>query len=63
MKRRSKQMKTYLVYAERRLLEVMTVEATSEEEALDKATEADDTEWQSETDIDFQITRVEEIDD
>ena len=61
MKRRSKQMKTYLVYAERRLLEVMTVEAISEEEALDKATEADDNEWQSETDIDFQITRVEEI--
>ena len=54
-------MKTYIVYAERRLLEVMTVEATCEEEALDKATEADSKEWQSETEIDFQITRVEEI--
>jgi hypothetical protein len=53
-------MKTYIVYAERRLLEVMTVEATSEEEALDKAMEADNSEWQSETDVDWQITRVEE---
>ena len=35
-------------------------EATSEEEALDKAMEADNSEWQSETDVDWQITRVEE---
>ena len=61
MKRRSKQMKTYLVYAERRLLEVMTVEATCEEEAIEKASEADNKEWQSESDIDWQITRAEEI--
>ena len=54
-------MRTYIVYAERRLLEVMEVKATCEEEAIEKASEADNSEWQSESDIDWQITRAEEI--
>ena len=53
-------MKTYIVYAERVTLEVLTVEAMNEEEALEKAIEADNNDWQSETDIDWQITRAEE---
>ena len=54
-------MKTYIVYAERTTLEVLEVKAMSEQEALDKAIEADNNEWQSESDIDWQITRAEEI--
>ena len=54
-------MKTYIVYAERTILEVLEVEARSEQEALDKAIEADNDEWQTESDVDWQITRAEEV--
>lgn len=54
-------MKTYIVYAERTVLETLEVEATSEDEALAKAGEADNDEWQTENDIDWQITNAKEM--
>jgi hypothetical protein len=54
-------MKTYIVYAERTVLETLEVEATSEEEALAKAGEADNDEWQTDSDIDWQITNAREM--
>lgn len=54
-------MKTYIVYAERVTLESITIEANSEQEALDKAIEADNGDWVSENDIDWQITSATEI--
>jgi hypothetical protein len=56
-------MKTYIVYAERTVLETLEVEATSEDEALAKAMEADNDEWQTDSDIDWQITNAREADD
>ena len=53
-------MKTYIVYAERVVSETLEIEATSEEEALAKAIEADNSEWQSDSDIDWQITNARE---
>jgi len=54
-------MKTYIVYAERTILESTIIEANSEQEALDKAIEADNSEWVSKQDIDWQITSAREI--
>ena len=54
-------MKTYIVYAERTVLETLEVEATSEDEALAKAGEADNDEWQTENDIDWHITTAQEM--
>ena len=54
-------MKTYIVYAERTILETLEVEATSEDEALAKALEADNDEWQTDSDIDWQITNAKEM--
>ena len=54
-------MKTYIVYAERTVLETLEVEATSEEEALEKALEGDNDEWQTDSDIDWQITNAKEM--
>jgi hypothetical protein len=54
-------MKTYIVYAERTILETLEVEATSEEEALEKALEGDNDEWQTDSDIDWQITNAKEM--
>ena len=56
-------MKTYIVYAERVVSETLEIEATSEEEALAKAMEADNDEWQSERDIDWQITNAQEVEE
>lgn len=56
-------MKTYIVYAERTVLETLEVEATSEDEALAKAMEADNDEWQTDSDIDWQITNAREAED
>lgn len=56
-------MKTYIVYAERVVSETLEIEATSEEEALAKAMEADNSEWQSDSDIDWQITSAREVED
>lgn len=56
-------MKTYIVYAERVVSETLEIEATSEEEALAKAIEADNSEWQSDSDIDWQITSAREVED
>lgn len=53
-------MKTYIVYAERTTLESITIEANSEQDALDKAIEADNSDWVSENDIDWQITNAKE---
>lgn len=54
-------MKTYIVYAERVISETLEIEANSEQEALDKAIEADNSDWVSEQDIDWQITSAREI--
>jgi hypothetical protein len=53
-------MKTYIVYAERIMLETLEVEATSEEEAIEKALEGDNSGWQIGSDIDWQITNAKE---
>ena len=53
-------MKTYIVYAERTVLETLEVEAMNEEDALAKAMEADNDEWQTDSDIDWQITNARE---
>lgn len=54
-------MKTYIVYAERVTLEAITIEANSEDEAFKKALEADNGDWVSKNDIDWQITSATEI--
>jgi hypothetical protein len=54
-------MKTYTVYAERTILETLEIEATSEEDALARAIEADNSEWQTDSDIDWQITSAKEM--
>lgn len=54
-------MKTYIVYAERTILETLEVEATSEKKALAKAMEADNGEWTTDSDIDWQITKAKEV--
>jgi hypothetical protein len=54
-------MKTYIVYAERVISETLEIEANSEQEALDKAIEADNSDWVSKQDIDWQITSAREI--
>ena len=53
-------MKTYIVYAERVVSETLEIEANSEQEALDKAIEADNSDWVSENDINWQITSARE---
>lgn len=53
-------MKTYIVYAERTVLETLEVEAMNEDEALAKAMEADNDEWTTDSDIDWQITNAQE---
>lgn len=55
-----KSMRTYIVYAERTVLETLEVQAVSEEDALEKAIEADNSEWQTDSDIDWQITNARE---
>ena len=61
VRERTNQMKTYIVYAERTISETLEVEATSEDEALAKAGEADNDEWQTDSDIDWQITNAKEM--
>lgn len=53
-------MKNYIVYAERVILESIIVEAENEQDALDQAMEADNSEWVTENDIDWQITSARE---
>lgn len=53
-------MKTYIVYAERVTIETMEVQAMTEDEALEKAIEADNSEWHSESDTHWEITHAEE---
>lgn len=53
-------MKRFTVYAERIVLETVEVEAMNEEEALAKASELDADEWQTDSDIDWQITNARE---
>lgn len=53
-------MKKFIVYAERTVLETLEVEAMNEEDALAKAMEADNGEWQTDSDIDWQITNARE---
>jgi hypothetical protein len=58
---RRNQMKTYIVYAERTILETLEVKATSEEEAIEKALEGDNSGWTTDSDIDWQITNAKEM--
>jgi hypothetical protein len=54
-------MKTFTVFAERTILESLEIEAQTEEEALEKAIEAENDEWQTSEDIDWQITSATEV--
>ena len=54
-------MKTYIVYAERTILEVLEVKANSEQEAFEEAMNADNGEWITETDINWEITSAKEV--
>ena len=55
-------MKTYIVYAERTTLEKTEVEANSPEEAQKIAFESENAYWESDEDIDWQITNAVEAD-
>jgi hypothetical protein len=55
-------MKTYIVYAERTTLEKTEVEANSAEEAQKIAFESENAYWESDEDIDWQITNAVEED-
>jgi hypothetical protein len=55
-------MKTYIVYAERTTLEKTEVEANSPEEAQKIAFESEEAYWESDEDIDWQITNAVEAD-
>jgi len=55
-------MKTYIVYAERTTLEKTEVEANSAEEAQKIAFESENAYWESDEDIDWQITNAVEAD-
>jgi hypothetical protein len=54
-------MKTYRVVAERVVLEVMEVEAKSEDDALARAGEADNPEWSTWQDESWEIKYAVEI--
>jgi hypothetical protein len=54
-------MKKYKVVAERVMLEVMEVEAESEEKALEMAIEADNSGWSTWHDVSWQIEYAVEI--
>jgi hypothetical protein len=54
-------MKTYIVYAERVILETLEIEASNENEALELAGLAENEAWQIEQDIDWHITTAQEI--
>ena len=54
-------MKTYQVVAERVVLEVMQIEAESEEKALEMAGEADNSEWSTWQDESWEIKYAVEI--
>ena len=55
-------MKTYIVYAERTTLEKTEVQANSAEEAQKIAFESENAYWESDEDIDWQITNAVEAD-
>jgi hypothetical protein len=55
-------MKTYIVYAERTTLEKTEVQANSAEEAQKIAFESENAYWESDEDIDWQITNAVEED-
>jgi len=54
-------MTTYIVYAERVILETLEIEASNENEALELAWLAENEAWQTEQDIDWHITTAQEI--
>ena len=54
-------MKTFIVYAERTILETLEIEARTEDEALEIAGIADNEAWQTEQDIDWHITTAQNI--
>jgi hypothetical protein len=54
-------MKTFIVYAERTILEALEIKARTESEALEMAINADNEGWQTEADIDWQITTAQQV--
>lgn len=52
-----KELKTYTLYAIREVSEVAVVDATSETEAIEKA----EGEWECDSDLSFEITKIEEV--
>tara|TARA_R110000803_G_C11799183_1_gene299153 strand:- start:332 stop:511 length:180 start_codon:yes stop_codon:yes gene_type:complete len=53
----SKKLKTYTLRAIREVSEIAVVDATSEAEAIEKA---EDSEWECDSDLSFEITSIEE---
>lgn len=52
-------MKTFIVYAERTILESVEIQANTEEEALEKALNSE--EWETQEDINWEITNASEV--
>ena len=53
-------MKTFIVYAERTILESVEIQADTEKEALEKALDSE--EWETQEDIHWEITTAREAD-
>ena len=53
-------MKTFIVYAERTILESVEIQANTEAEALEKALNSE--EWETQEDIHWEITNASEAD-
>ena len=52
-------MKTFIVYAERTILESVEIQANTEAEALEKALNSE--EWETQEDIHWEITNASEV--
>lgn len=52
-------MKTFIVYAERTILESVEIQANTEAEALEKALNSE--EWETQEDINWEITNASEV--
>ena len=52
-------MKTFIVYAERTILESIEIQANTEAEALEKALNSE--EWETQEDIHWEITNASEV--
>lgn len=56
-------MKKYIIYAERVTSETLEIEAENEEQAYEKALEADNSEWVTAEDLGWEVTSAREVDE